>query len=420
MRDAHAGIVRVLRDGKAVGLGFVVGRRQILTCAHVINTVLSRDRRSPDQPSGADEFDVDFPFAPEPWPRRFASVVAWSPEPGKPFDSQDVAVVALTEDPPPGTESLSLAHNNSTGAGQVQMWGPTEEKLGGNVSGTLMGAADHARVQVDQHVVGVFKAQGGFSGGPVWRPGTCQVVGMLQAAAQDGHVDVYALNPQVLIEALSEVLPPANNSTISSSPNTWIKIRSDGSCWTVESDDETGELTEWNSFDPNPRWKGFWDRQGNQISIRVNIYQLTAKRVEYGLYRGKETGSLTAGVFAVAKTNDFVVAGIRHPDGAGVPIATGIWVKVTKKRRTSLLELKEDGVFRERPLFGGGNTWRDGTWSTLGTNTLRTEIESEGHHCEVTARSRPPNSAWEGTERRDGNSHDNVLLAPVAVELSLT
>lgn len=38
-------IVRVLRAGSLVpaGVGFVVGERHILTCAHVVNAVLGRD-----------------------------------------------------------------------------------------------------------------------------------------------------------------------------------------------------------------------------------------------------------------------------------------------------------------------------------------------------------------------------------------
>ena len=60
MPDApHSGAVRVLdTNGRTVGVGVLVGPRQILTCAHVVNAALGHDRRAQDQP--ADEVIVEF------------------------------------------------------------------------------------------------------------------------------------------------------------------------------------------------------------------------------------------------------------------------------------------------------------------------------------------------------------------------
>jgi hypothetical protein len=53
MIDAPNSAVRVLdAKGSTVGVGVLVGRREILTCAHVVNSALGRDRRAQDQPTG--------------------------------------------------------------------------------------------------------------------------------------------------------------------------------------------------------------------------------------------------------------------------------------------------------------------------------------------------------------------------------
>lgn len=43
--------VRILANGnRPVGLGFLVGQQQIVTCAHVVNSALGREQREPAGP----------------------------------------------------------------------------------------------------------------------------------------------------------------------------------------------------------------------------------------------------------------------------------------------------------------------------------------------------------------------------------
>jgi hypothetical protein len=78
-------VVRVLRAGSAVpaGVGFVVGDRQVLTCAHVVNTALGRSQRDQQAPGAQLRVQVVFPLLgdPEGAPLRSCRVEAWAPPP---------------------------------------------------------------------------------------------------------------------------------------------------------------------------------------------------------------------------------------------------------------------------------------------------------------------------------------------------
>ncbi|GAA4263753.1 hypothetical protein GCM10022255_111160 [Dactylosporangium darangshiense] len=206
MPQPEHGIVQVLDDGaQAVGLGFVVGRRQVITCAHVVNSALGRDQREvaapPDRPVW-----LRFPFSGEEVV-RIARIAVWSPHPAEMFELADVCGLVLSEPMPEPALPLTFADEGSSPA-TVQMWGPSPlRETGGHVTGELQGAVDAVRLQVDQQIGGAFVARAGFSGGPVWNRATGQVVGMLQAV---GREDVYVIRPDVLLQAWPDVLfrPP--------------------------------------------------------------------------------------------------------------------------------------------------------------------------------------------------------------------
>ena len=78
-------VVRVLRAGSSdvAGVGFVVGDREILTCAHVVNAALNREQRTQEAPGSNVRVQVDFPILggrQEP-PSRNCRVEAWVPPP---------------------------------------------------------------------------------------------------------------------------------------------------------------------------------------------------------------------------------------------------------------------------------------------------------------------------------------------------
>ncbi|MEV0166646.1 WD40 repeat protein [Nonomuraea fuscirosea] len=200
------GIVEILsrHDDTPVGLGFLAGDRQVLTCAHVVNSALGRAEQDSSRPDK--RVLLRYPFA-DGEAVRFAHVTAWHPERGGRFEYTDVCGLTLAEAMPGGAGPMTLADEGDD-AEEVQAWGPSPNRpTNGHVSGRLMGLVDAARYQVDQEIRGVFAIRPGFSGGPVWSRATGQVLGMLQAV---GREDVYVLSPAVLVAAWPEVLfrPP--------------------------------------------------------------------------------------------------------------------------------------------------------------------------------------------------------------------
>jgi len=106
----NSAIVRI-RDtnGRVVGAGFLVGQRQVLTCAHVVAQALGLPDDTPEaQKPGFSEktrFLLDFPLV-APDQRLAARVVCW--QPAHPDGSGDVAGLELADDPPAGASPVRL------------------------------------------------------------------------------------------------------------------------------------------------------------------------------------------------------------------------------------------------------------------------------------------------------------------------
>ena len=93
-----------LRDnaGNIVGAGFLVGERQILTCAHIVEQALSLPSDTVEAPQN--KVQLDFPFMGA--SMFIAHVVIWQPT--RPDGSGDVAGLVLDGDLPSGSHFLSL------------------------------------------------------------------------------------------------------------------------------------------------------------------------------------------------------------------------------------------------------------------------------------------------------------------------
>jgi hypothetical protein len=210
-------VVRVLRAGSEVpaGVGFVVGDRHVLTCAHVVNTALGRAQRDQQAPGARLRVQVEFPLLgdPEGAPLRNCRVEMWVPPPASGVAGGDVAgLVLVAEGLPAGAGPARLADAVGVRDAEVDLFGCPGEpprRDGAWARCRLGGAVGGGMIQLDADGEAAFRAQPGYSGSPaVVADGIGDaVVGMLAVASRDEDVrDAYAIPVARLVDAWPEVL----------------------------------------------------------------------------------------------------------------------------------------------------------------------------------------------------------------------
>ncbi|MFF4803844.1 trypsin-like peptidase domain-containing protein [Streptomyces sp. NPDC001351] len=181
--DARGALVRILSSNRTrtAGAGVYLTGRHLLTCAHVVNSVLGRRGLSPRHP-GRITLDVSFPVL-SATDVRSAYLVAWIPPRSheyRPVDDGalkwegDLAVLELDEEPPPPVAPvrwLEMARGQEVRAwyGSGQPFSYADVRVAayddgvGYLDGQLSGAA------VDE----------GYSGGPLWSVADGAAVGLV-------------------------------------------------------------------------------------------------------------------------------------------------------------------------------------------------------------------------------------------------
>lgn len=179
-------VVRVLgTDGDVVGAGFVVGRRLIATCAHVVTAAIGGDPESTRPPRRP--VRVDFPLA-DGIPPSDGRVVRWSPigEDG----TGDVAIIELGEPVPDGVRVPPLRWAGDLWGHEFRVFGfPDGLRDGVWASGEFRDRQGTGWLQL--HGVGR-RVEAGFSGAPVWDADAEAVVGMT-VAAEVGQTAAYLI-----------------------------------------------------------------------------------------------------------------------------------------------------------------------------------------------------------------------------------
>ncbi|MGH8910860.1 MAG: S1 family peptidase, partial [Egibacteraceae bacterium] len=173
-----AAIVRV-RDqaGRVVGAGFLVGDRELLTCAHVVGMALGHPN---GETASRSRVSVDFPLV-APDKRCAAEVAVWHP--GQPDGAGDVAGLRLVTDPPAGARPARLVIAPDVWDHPFRAFGFPHGQDGGVwASGRLLGRQSAGWVQLDDDRTAGFAVGPGFSGTPVWDSQLDGVVGMAVAA----------------------------------------------------------------------------------------------------------------------------------------------------------------------------------------------------------------------------------------------
>ena len=199
------------RGGLPVGLGFAVDREHVVTCAHVLNKAHQVDKSLPtreleqaDAPDTGVIMAAEFIIGSSPTtgPARDEAQLAltaslapggWLPSDPARFAADDVAVLRLSGPVPSFVPEVTTRLPIS--GDMVQVFGPVVGRPhGGHITGEVLGEIANGRVQINTGGQG-FRVRPGFSGGPVWRRGTGEIVGMLVACGRgESDVDAYILD----------------------------------------------------------------------------------------------------------------------------------------------------------------------------------------------------------------------------------
>jgi WD40 repeat protein/3',5'-cyclic AMP phosphodiesterase CpdA len=201
-------VVRILNaSGGTAGVGMLVGPREIMTCAHVVNAALGRDLRTQDEPGGP--VTVEFPLVPGAEPTT-VTVARWLPPPrsdAADAGGHDVAGLVLAGAAlPGGAVPARLATQLPETGAIVDVFGyaaTPQRRDGAWVEATVRGTVGGGRLQLDATPGTALRIRPGYSGSPVYGRANGQVVGMLVTApsAGSGERDAYAIGPDQLAAA---------------------------------------------------------------------------------------------------------------------------------------------------------------------------------------------------------------------------
>ena len=206
-----ASLVRIrTTDGRVVGAGFLVGERQVLTCAHVVSQALGLVNYPLDLPQGL--VSLDFPLIP---PRTLltAKVVLWCP----PLSDGrgDIAGLELQSEPPTTAEVVRFALAEDVWEHPFRVFGfPDGYDDGVWATGRLLG-----RQATDWVVIEDVKAQGfgvapGFSGTAVWDTQLQGVVGMVVAASRPADTKTAFVIPLDVLVAAWPLIEPITRQRV--------------------------------------------------------------------------------------------------------------------------------------------------------------------------------------------------------------
>ena len=213
-------VVRVLKDAPGrptAGLGVLVGRNAVVTCAHVVNTALGQDKRAQGRPDSSTVVQVEFPLLPGK-PVRNTRLEAWRAPPERGEGHGDVAGLLLTEAAPLNAIPARFASAAEPGS-RLRVFGYPDDPPRGQgafVDVDFKGEVGGELIQVESREDQTIKAQPGYSGSPVWKHDAGVVIGLLHATAfaEEPDRDAYLLPPRLVAEAWEEqfdyLLVPAN------------------------------------------------------------------------------------------------------------------------------------------------------------------------------------------------------------------
>lgn len=187
----ESSIVRIRQSSRGeastvVGVGFLVDRRHIITCSHVVNLALGRELSISEQPIAP--VYLDFFVAPAVILQ--AQVIAWQSI--QPDERGDIAVLELTDGAELPREAdpaklLRVKPTTNLWEHSARVFGfPELRKFGvWTTECVIRGCSTRDWFQLESTQSTGYHIQPGFSGGPVWDDTFKAVVGMVVAADEN-------------------------------------------------------------------------------------------------------------------------------------------------------------------------------------------------------------------------------------------
>lgn len=206
-RILEKALVRLITtDGRVMGSGFLVGRKHVLTCAHVVSMALGLTAYPEQAPQ--DEISLDFPFLHT--PKLRARVVLWKPLQKLVASTWegDIAGLELLDSPPPGAQWLGLTPLDDMWGHEFKACGFTPDNPEGLwASGRSLAEQSTGWLQIEgAQSIGIF-VQPGFSGTPIWDIKAGGVTGMVVSRYQTEAVrTAFAISAEKLLNSWPGVL----------------------------------------------------------------------------------------------------------------------------------------------------------------------------------------------------------------------
>lgn len=207
----EAAVVRIRTVEKnVVGAGFLVGKRQVLTCAHVIAQALGLAENLEEPPLGC--IVMDFPLL-APHMRLAAKVVFWSPVQQE--VGGDIAGLELLGDPPEGAAPVQFSPARDVWGHPFHTFGfPVGQDDGVYATGQLLGRQASNWLLLEDVKTEGFAITPGFSGGPVWDTQLQGVVGMVVAAVQRTETKTAFVIPFDVLATAWQCLQPVAHQRV--------------------------------------------------------------------------------------------------------------------------------------------------------------------------------------------------------------
>lgn len=201
-------LVRIFSQNTSsvIGAGFLISKRHILTCAHVVRAALgsTQETSMPSLP-----VKVQFPFLSSS-NRLDAKVVLWSlpSEEG----NDDMAVLEILQDAPPDVIPARLVDAEKAIPLDFKAYGFPEGYPNGIWAlGVLRGKVATGRIQIEDYRQTGYFIESGFSGTAVWSDIFGGVMGMVVSADTDRSTRTAFMIPtQRLKEFIQDTIPEFN------------------------------------------------------------------------------------------------------------------------------------------------------------------------------------------------------------------